>query len=511
MSYRVLARKYRPQNLDQLIGQDNLVQSLKNSFSQNTIPHAILLHGIRGIGKTTTARIIAKSLNCLGASGDLTQPQITPCDVCLSCQGILKDRHMDVVEIDAASHTGVDDMRELTESSQYKAVQGRYKIFIIDEVHMLSKSAFNALLKTLEEPPLHVKFILATTEIKKIPDTIISRCMRFDLAMMQSSTITKHLQNILEKENINTEQDALVTIARAADGSMRDALSLLDQAIMLSGNEPVSTKIVQSMLGISNRDKLFDIFDLLFQGKLEEAIKNLHIVYESNGDPLLIAQDLINILYWIICLKNVPSLANDITWPEIDREKGKHLSSLLPTSVLLQCWDLMQKSYEEIKNSFQPYQTLDIALMRLAFVRDILKTPPVAPLDKKNPQHTSSNGTITAMPQTFEAMTDLLLQAREGLLHGHILHDVHLVSYSPGYLTCSLGVRVPKNFVALLKTACERITKQLWKIEIVQDNSNPTIAQARAIEKETLRQQALDHPLIQEILQAFPDAKMTIN
>jgi len=510
MSYRVLARKYRPQNLDQLIGQDNLVQSLKNSFTQNTIPHAILLHGIRGVGKTTTARIIAKSLNCLGANGDLTQPQIIPCDTCLSCQGILADRHMDVIEIDAASHTGVDDMRELTESSQYKAVQGRYKIFIIDEVHMLSKSAFNALLKTLEEPPLHVKFVLATTEIKKIPDTIISRCMRFDLATMQSSTIANHLENILKNENITAEQDALVTIARAADGSMRDALSLLDQAIMLSGDNSISTEIVQSMLGLSNRDKLFDILDLLFQGKLEESLKNLHMLYENSGDPLLIAQDLINILYWIICLKSVPSIINDVAWPEIDREKGKHLAALLPISVLLQCWDLMQKSYEEIKNSPQPCQTLDIALMRLIFVKDILKTPPTT-IDNKNPQNTSPSNTMAALPQTFEAMAELLLQAKEGLLHGHILHDVHLVSYSPGSLTCSLGVRAPKNFATLLKTACERITKQSWKIEVVQDNSTPTIVQARAIERETFRQQAQEHPLIQEILQIFPDAKMTIN
>lgn len=510
MSYRVLARKYRPQNLSQLVGQDNLVQSLKNAFSQNAIPHAILLHGIRGVGKTTTARIIAKSLNCLGEKGDLTQPQIAPCDVCVSCQGILADRHMDVIEIDAASHTGVDDMRELTESSQYKAVQGRYKVFIIDEVHMLSKSAFNALLKTLEEPPPHVKFILATTEIKKIPDTILSRCMRFDLATMQSPTIIRHLQSILEKENIKAEQSALAIIARAADGSMRDALSLLDQAIMLSGNEEVSVKTAEAMLGLSNRDKLFDIFDLLFQGKVEDAIKNLHIIYENGGDPLLIAQDLMHILYWVICLKSVPSIANDITWSETDREKGKKLATLLPISLLLQCWDLMQKSYDEIKNSFQPHQTLDIALMRLAFVQDILATPPISS-DKKNAQITSSGGITAAMPQTFEAMADLLLHAKEGLLHGHILHDVHLVSYAPGHLTCSLGARVPKNFVNLLKSACEGITKQPWKIEIVQDNSSPTIAQARAIEKENLRQQAMTHPLIQEILNVFPDAKVTIN
>ncbi len=511
MSYRVFARKYRPQNLEQLVGQENLVKSLRNAFDSKSIPHAILLHGIRGVGKTTTARIIAKSLNCLGANGKLTQPQVIPCDVCLSCQGILTDRHMDVIEIDAASHTGVDDMRELTESSRYKAIQGRYKIFIIDEVHMLSKSAFNALLKTLEEPPPHVKFIFATTEIKKIPDTILSRCMRFDLATMQPIRIIQHLQDILAQENITAEADALAIIARAADGSMRDALSLLNQAIMLSGSSVVSAAITQTMLGLSNRDELFSIFELLFHGNIDQAIKTLHTIYENGGDALLIAQDLIHILYWVICLKNTPSLVNDAAWSEADREKGKKLANLLPTNVLLQSWDLMQKSYDDIKNSFQPAQALDIALMRLAFVKDILVNPSSSSSGNRNTQISSSSSTMASMPVTFEAMADLLLYAKEGLLHGHILHDVHLVSYTTGHLVCGLGIRAPKNFSKLLKDACERITKQLWKIEIVQDNSNPTIAQAKAIEKETLKQQALDHPLIKEILHVFPDAKVTIN
>jgi len=512
MSYRVLARKYRPQNLEQLVGQENLAQSLKNAFENNRVPHAILLHGIRGVGKTTTARIIAKSLNCLGIDGALKQPQVTPCDVCISCKGILSDRHMDVVEIDAASHTGVDDMRELTESSRYKAVQGRYKIFIIDEVHMLSKSAFNALLKTLEEPPPHVKFIFATTEIKKIPDTILSRCMRFDLSVMQPAKIIKHLQDILEKENILAEVDALAMIARAADGSMRDALSITDQAIMLSGSDAVSAAIVQAMLGLSNRDALFEVFESIFQGKVDQAIKTLHTIYENGGDPLLIAQDLIHILYWVICLKNAPSLSKDMAWPEADRQKGQQLATLLPTSVLLQSWDLMQKSYDDVRSSYQPSQALDVALMRLAFVKDVLANPS-ATSGGHNVQSSSvtSSASRASMPQTFEAMADLLLYAKEGLLHGHILHDVHLISYAPGHLVCGLGGRAPKNFMKLLKDACERITKQSWDIELRQDTTTPTIIQAKAIEREALKQQALNHPLIKEILHVFPAAKVTIN
>lgn len=514
MSYRVLARKYRPQNLEQLVGQENLAQSLKNAFESGRVPHAILLHGIRGVGKTTTARIIAKSLNCLGIDGKLTQPQVTPCDVCISCQGILTDRHMDVVEIDAASHTGVDDMRELTESSRYKAVQGRYKIFIIDEVHMLSKSAFNALLKTLEEPPPHVKFIFATTEIKKIPDTILSRCMRFDLSVMQPAKIINHLQDVLKQENIEAQVDALAMIARAADGSMRDALSITDQAIMLSGSGIVSAQIVQAMLGLSNRDALFEVFEAIFKGNVDQAIQTLHTIYDNGGDPLLIAQDLIHILYWVICIKNVPSLAKDMAWPEADRQKGQALAALLPTSVLLQSWDLMQKSYDDVRNSYQPSQALDVALMRLAFVKDVLANPSTTSGGQgKNPQTSSviTNASQAAMPQTFEAMADLLLYAKEGLLHGHILHDVHLIAYTPGHLVCGVGVRAPKNFAKLLKDACERITGQSWEIELRPDTTNPTIVQAKAIEREAFRSQALNHPLIKEILHTFPNAKVTIN
>ncbi len=515
MSYRVLARKYRPQNLEQLVGQENLVQSLKNALETGRMPHAILLHGIRGVGKTTTARIIAKSLNCLGVDGKLTQPQLTPCDVCLSCNGVLTDRHMDVVEIDAASHTGVDDMRELTESSRYKAVQGRYKIFIIDEVHMLSKSAFNALLKTLEEPPPHVKFIFATTEIRKIPDTILSRCLRFDLSVMPPAKIVAHLQMVLRLENLTAEVDALAMIARAADGSMRDALSLLDQAIILSGAQVVCAATVQAMLGLSNRDALFEVFELALSGKVDQAIQNLHIIYESGGNPLLIAQDLIHILYWVICLKNAPSLAKDIAWPEADRQKGQQLVELLSSSVLLQSWDLMQRAYDDVRNSYQPAQALDVALMRLAFVKDILIGPGDASGPKPQTFNTITNATQSAMPPTFEAMAELLLYAKEGLLHGHVLHDVHLIAYTPGHIVCGFGARAPQNLAKLLKVACERITQQPWEVEVVQKTASSTmsltIVQTQAIARENSRQVALAHPLIKEILHVFPDAKVTIN
>jgi DNA polymerase-3 subunit gamma/tau len=259
---------------------------------------------------------------------------------------------------------------------------------------------------------------------------------------MQPAKIIKHLQDILEKENILAEVDALAMIARAADGSMRDALSITDQAIMLSGSDAVSAAIVQAMLGLSNRDALFEVFESIFQGKVDQAIKTLHTIYENGGDPLLIAQDLIHILYWVICLKNAPSLSKDMAWPEADRQKGQQLATLLPTSVLLQSWDLMQKSYDDVRSSYQPSQALDVALMRLAFVKDVLANPS-ATSGGHNVQSSSVTSSVSraSMPQTFEAMADLLLYAKEGLLHGHILHDVHLISYAPGHLVCGLGGR----------------------------------------------------------------------
>lgn len=516
MAYQVLSRKYRPQNLQQLVGQDVLVQSLKNAFETGRIPHALILHGIRGVGKTTTARIIAKSLNCLGLDGNLKLPSIISCDVCASCQGILSDRHMDVVEIDAASNTGVDDMRELTESSKYKAVQGRYKIFIIDEVHMLSKSAFNALLKTLEEPPPHVKFIFATTEIKKIPDTILSRCLRFDLNAIQPAQVVEHLKNVLNQEALSAEDDALAMIARAADGSMRDALSLLDQAIMLENEQAIKATTVAAMLGLSNRDILFEVYAKLFDGQLEGAIHLLHGLYEHGANPLYIAQDLIDILYWVICLKQLPNLSNDKNWPQADREKGKLLADKMPISVLLQSWDLMQKAYEDVRLSYQPNQALDVAIMRLVLVKDILSNHGSG----GNFQGISSNlgqSSVAAsfakssLPQTFEAMADLFLHAKEGLLHGHLLHDVHLVAYEPGKITCGVSARVPKNFTSVLKAACERITNCDWEVNLVSNTSAPTLVQLRAMAKEQKRNEALQHPLIQDILKVFPQANVTIN
>lgn len=513
MSYKVLARKYRPQNLGELVGQEVLVQSLKNAFDNEKIPHAILLHGIRGVGKTTTARIIAKSLNCLGKEGDLKVPSIIPCDVCVSCKGILLDRHMDVIEIDAASHTGVDDIREITESSKYKAVQGRYKIFIIDEVHMLSKSAFNALLKTLEEPPAHVKFIFATTEIKKIPDTVLSRCLRYDLNSLQPNQIIEHLKNILLKENLHAEDDALAMIARAADGSMRDALSLLDQSIMLEGNEKITTKIVSSMLGLSNRDNLFLLFERIFEGDLDLALKTLHSIYDSGANALYLTQDLIDILYWIICIKQVPNLASNQNWPEADRMKAKSIADKLPISVLLQSWDLMQKVYEDVKLSYQPNQALDIGLMRLLFVKDILSGSGASDFSKNSSNSKSEVGFFSkkSMPKDFEEMANLFLMAKEGLLYGHLFHDVYLIDYKPGKIVCGVNERVPKNFVNTLKTACKRITGNDWDIEIKSNLSGFTLAQLKAIEKEKKHQEALQHPLIMDILSVFPEAKITIN
>ena len=303
LQYKVLARKYRPNTFEDLIGQDSMVKILSNAFSLNRIAHAFLFTGVRGVGKTTAARIVAKGLNCLKNDS----PTISPCSECSSCVSAKNDRHVDIVEIDAASHTGVDDVRELTEGARYKPAEGRYKIYIIDEVHMLSNQAFNALLKTLEEPPEHVKFIFCTTEIRKIPVTVLSRCQKFDLRRVSISEIIKLLKNISNKENVKINVNALNLLGRYSDGSVRDALSLLDQAISIGKNE-ITEKNVKEMLGLSDKSKIWDLFDDLMSGEILSVIKLYEDLLSSGSDPILIIEELMEISHIVARTKAAPSL-----------------------------------------------------------------------------------------------------------------------------------------------------------------------------------------------------------
>ncbi|HRJ67616.1 MAG TPA: DNA polymerase III subunit gamma/tau, partial [Alphaproteobacteria bacterium] len=361
--YRVLARKYRPQNFSELKGQDALVRTLSNAIETGRIAHAFMLTGVRGVGKTTTARIVARALNCEKG------PTITPCGVCEQCRAIAEDRHVDVLEMDAASRTGVDDIREIIDSVQYAPVSGRYKVFIIDEVHMLSKAAFNALLKTLEEPPEHVKFVFATTEIRKVPVTVLSRCQRFDLRRIGADVLEAYFMEIAAKENVEAEQTAVALIARAADGSARDGLSLLDQAISREQGK-VTEEQVRSMLGLVDRSVTFDLFEALQKGQSGEAMGYLDALYKGGADPLMVLQDLLELTHYLTKVKVSPDMARDQALPEAERVRGAALAKALSVPVLTRTWQMLGKGIAEVQQAFSPQQALEMVLIRLLFAAE---------------------------------------------------------------------------------------------------------------------------------------------
>ena len=363
--YVVLARKYRPQNFEDLLGQDALVQTLTNAIKNNRLHHAYILTGIRGVGKTTTARLIAKALNCTGLDGK-GGPTIHPCGVCENCKAIAAGRHIDVMELDAASRTGVDDIREILDGVRYKPTNARYKIYIIDEVHMLSKNAFNALLKTLEEPPAHVKFIFATTEIRKVPVTVLSRCQRFDLQRLTIEDLTKLFNKIVAAENLKAEDEALHMIAKAADGSARDGLSLLDQAISL-GAGVVKTDIVKEMIGLADRSQTFELFEKLVLGDTKETIIKLQEQYKNGANPTTLLQDLINITHLLAKTKLVPNFVNDPSLSEAEKELCQRLGAKVSIAVLSKMWQMMIKGLGELQVAPVQIDALEMILIRIAY------------------------------------------------------------------------------------------------------------------------------------------------
>lgn len=543
-TYRVLARKYRPQTLSDLVGQDVLVQTLTQSIKSQKLPHAFVLHGIRGVGKTTTARIIAKALNCTGLNTD--DPTPDPCGTCASCVAITEDRHLDIIEMDAASRTGVDDIREVIEAARYKAINARYKIYIIDEVHMLSKSAFNALLKTLEEPPPHVKFIFATTELKKIPDTVLSRCMRFDLSRISGETLMALFKKIAAAEAVTVEDEALALIVRAADGSARDGLSLLDQAIALSGTH-VTTQAVQNMLGLVDRGRLFTLLDTLFAGNIGQALEEVRALHAFGGDPVVILTELLDLTYWITCLKLTPNLKSDQTWPLSDREQGIAIAQKLSLGALSRAWQVLSKGYEEVTRSPLPHQATEMVLIRLCHLSDFPSaadlttllqgggTGSVRPTHSAEPATsphpvTSFSATISSQarlsnqapviqatagpkkptPTTFEEVLSIVATAREPLLYSYLMQDVHLVSFAPYRIELRLNDRAPKTLAQQLQALLLRTTGEEWQILLSSDVGQATIADQNVQKKQELEAKSLSHPLVQEILTAFPGATASL-
>ena len=381
--YRVLARKYRPATFDDLIGQDAMVRTISNAFEAGRIPQAWILTGVRGVGKTTTARILARALNYELPDGSITAPTIKMAVLGLHCEAIMESRHLDVIEMDAASHNSVDDVRQINDAIRYAPVSARYKVYILDEVHMLSGAAFNALLKTLEEPPPHAKFIFATTEIRKVPITVLSRCQRFDLRRVDAALLVKHLQTIAAKESITAEPEALALIARAAEGSVRDALSLFDQAIAHTGVEsdaadsaagPVRAENVRQMLGLADRTRVIDLFEALMRADIAAALKELRDQYDAGADPAMVLADLAEFTHYVTRINIVPALADDVSLTEAERVRGRAYAVKLSMRILARTWQMLLKGMSEVEAAGRPIDAAEMVLVRIAYAAD-LPTP----------------------------------------------------------------------------------------------------------------------------------------
>src|SRR5882757_2130318 len=368
-AYRVLARKYRPTTFADMIGQDALVRTLTNAIASGRLAHAFVLTGVRGVGKTTTARILARALNCVGPDGK-GGPTADPCGVCEPCRTILADRNVDVMEMDAASRTGVDDIREIIDGVRYGPVASRYKIYIIDEVHMLSKNAFNALLKTLEEPPPHVKFVFATTEIRKVPVTVLSRCQRFDLRRVEGGVLVNHLAGICAKERVKIEEAALALIARAAEGSVRDSLSLFDQAIAHAAGA-VRAEDVRQMLGLADRSRIIDLFEQLARGDIASAFKEFREQYDTGADPIVVLSDLAEFVNFVTRVKIVPATADNVAFGETERLRARDFAAKLSMRVLSRMWQMLLKGITEVQAATRPAAAAEMVLVRIAYVADM--------------------------------------------------------------------------------------------------------------------------------------------
>lgn len=528
--YVVLARKYRPQNFDELLGQDALVRTLTNAIKNNRLHHAYILTGIRGVGKTTTARLIAKALNCTGANGN-GGPTVNPCGVCENCKAIAASRHIDVLELDAASRTGVDDIREILDGVRYKPTNARYKVYIIDEVHMLSKNAFNALLKTLEEPPSHVIFIFATTEIRKVPITVLSRCQRFDLQRLTIDTLVGHFKNIITNEKLEAEEEALHIIAKAADGSCRDGLSLLDQAISL-GSGAVKTDIVKNMIGLADRNQTFALFESLVNGKTDQVITNMAEQYKNGANPTTMLQDLINITHMTAKVKIVPACMNDDNLSESEKEFCKRVSPNVSIAVLSKIWQMMIKGINELAIAPVQIDALEMILIRIAYsaslptpfelLNDVKKKSKLVPSEtiKAAPSVLSTSsaeaaaaGSISAAENktTFNTVEDLisyLEQTKRMLLIYALKNDVSISEFKPGEIKMTLADKVNNDFLLNLQKVLTEATGEKWKIETSRGKMGETIAQHEQAADEANKRNVADLPLVKAILAEFKGSKI---
>ena len=515
-AYRVLARRHRPQDFDTLIGQAPMVRTLRNAFEANRIAHAFILNGIRGVGKTTTARILAKGLNCLGADGT-GAPTVAPCGVCDSCTAITESRHIDVIEIDAASHTGVDNIREIINNVRHRPNWARYKVYIIDEVHMLSTSAFNALLKTLEEPPPHVKFIFATTEIQKVPLTVLSRCQRFDLSRVDAATLAAHLRGIAGSEGAEIEDSALALITRAAEGSVRDGVSLLDQAIA-HGGQQISADGIREMLALADRSRILDLFEQICRGDAREALGETGSQIDSGADPVSVLEGLAEVCHWISVLRVAPDIASNPDIPPEEAKRGADFAEKLGAATLMRFWQILERSLAEVRRSAMPRLATDMTIIRLthastlpspddlvARLEDADGTPPPAPGARTAAPTRVEN--VTA-PTCIEDVAALARMHRESQLIFDLENNLRVVEFTPGSIVYVAEKLASSTLMSDLTRALRKWTGQTWTVRQVPDGGGRTIVERAQEKRDIVQKELADHPEIQQVLKAFPGARI---
>ncbi|HWF64340.1 MAG TPA: DNA polymerase III subunit gamma/tau [Rhizomicrobium sp.] len=537
-AYRVLARKYRPSDFTGLIGQEALVRTLSNAFATGRIAHAFMLTGVRGVGKTTTARIIARALNCIGPDGKRTEPTIHPCGVCDPCVTIAESRNVDVQEMDAASNNGVDEVRQIIEAVRYAPASSRYKVYILDEVHMLSKPAFNAILKTLEEPPPHVKFIFATTEIRKVPVTVLSRCQRFDLRRIEAGELAQYLGRIAAKENVAIEEGALALIARAAEGSARDALSLLDQAIAHNEKGAITAETMRDMLGLADRGRVLDLFEKVMKGDVPAALTDLGALYDSGADPLAVMQDLLEITHFLTRLKVAPAAQGFFDGASSEAKRAADLATKLQVSSLTRAWQMLLKGLFEVRDAVRPISACEMALIRLAYaaelpptdrlVKDLMdgngapvRTPmpasaaparaPVASAPKGAPALNMAPVPAGESAPALRGLEDIALLAQKNgapVLKVHIENDMHLVKLEAGRLEFRPSARAPRSLAGDLQQKLRDWTGVRWTVSISNEPGQPTLAEMKKNAKAARIESVMQAPVVRAVLDRFPGAEI---
>src|SRR4051812_26149662 len=527
LPYRVLARKYRPVDFTTLVGQEAMVRTLRNAIATGRIAHAFMLTGVRGVGKTTTARIIARALNCIGKDGK-GGPTVDPCGVCAHCIAITEDRDVDVIEMDAASRTGVADARELIEGVRYRPVSARYKVYIIDEVHMLSTAAFNALLKTLEEPPPHVKFLFATTEIRKVPVTVLSRCQRFDLKRVPQDTLVEWFGKIAEREKVEISPEALALVARAADGSVRDGLSMLDQAIA-HGAGVVDAAQVRDMLGLADRSRVLELFEKAMRGDAPAVVALLGDMHDAGADPVVILQDLLELTHWVTRLKVTPEAGANSA--DSERTQGLAMAQKLSMASLTRAWALLMKGLQETLTAPSPIRAAEMALIRICYAADLpsptdaLKAlqnssaPASAPSAPPPPRGGGGGAAVARAPQpapaealpspkNFTEIVALFESKREARLVNCLMHHVHEVRCEPGVIEFRPEKTAPSDLASRLSDLLGKWTGRRWLASVSNAEGKPTLSQQKTANADSLRAKAESDPLVQAILKTFPGAKL---